>query len=253
LPETALIDRQADTNFIEHLLDSFGSLQITSPAPHGSLESFGLNPPAFAFRWKTPTHSYELRLGFLVKTQGGNNIERYMTLDGISVHIASGTTLRLIEQIQSIQSLRKKEWTTLDADDIDEIEIFRPAFHPSLRPVGAKTKAKRALFAQREGDRWTNQQHQALSADISSFLIFLSGSPVLQFIDSKTQVRQILNHLPQAYEVKLTDRSGKKTSLSLWLQGQKVYGQNSTRPEGVFQLNPKVLSALTALSAPPDR
>jgi hypothetical protein len=231
-PETSIKDTQADEIFVSHLLDSFRTLRIESKAPNGSLDSFGLNPPQFAFQWRTESGSFEFQIGS--KLHDGK--QRYFTIDGEHVYVVNGSALRLIDQIQSYQSLRKQKWINLDVDDVDEIEVYY--------------RNKPALYAQREGDIWTNQQHKPLKQDVNSLLTHLIDTHVAQFVDDHSQsnkIQQLLNK-SESYRATFTDRTGKKTTLLLRPEANKLFGTNSTRPSGVFQLNPRMISILRTLS-----
>jgi hypothetical protein len=224
-----ILDERADDIFIFHLLDTLQGLRIDAIAPHGSLESFGLEPPRFAVRWSTPQGSHEFRLGSALKDRTGN----YFTLDGQSVFVVSGPAVKMLSLIESFQWLRKRSWATLNADNIDEIELSR--------------KGKLLIYAQREGNRWTDRQHRELKQDINSFLINLTATQSDRLVDDATSADRLKKELTAnfPYEAKLSDRRGRSTVLKIAKITAKsqsgVYGSNSARPQAVFALPPSVL------------
>lgn len=218
-----LADRNADEIFLSHLLDSLTALKVESAAPRGGLESFGLNPPRFAIQWKVPNRVHELRLGDSLKIPG----QSYMTLDGHNVYVASGSAIRLLSMIDSFDSLRKKDWSDLSADDVDEVSVYR---------------SKKAVFyAQREGERWTDRRHRPVrvATRMSSTLEELVRFRPERLIDEEAEVTRLSHRLRTVgdLETRLTDRLGHTTSLVLGWEAGKLYGVSSARPKVIFAWN----------------
>jgi hypothetical protein len=239
--DVLLADRDADETFLVHLLDSLAALKIESSAPRGSMESYGLNPPRFAVQWKLPDRAFELQLGNSLKSPG----KSYLTLDGQTIYIASGSAIRLLDLIESFDSLRKKDWSDLRTDDVDQISVYRAG-----NPV---------FYAQREGDRWTDRKHQTLlaAADLSGALEEIIRHQPRRMIDDPSEKARIqhkiqgiqgTSNLPAPLEIRITDRLEKTTSMKLGWTSGNLYGISSARPELIFawdqRLEDKILRGL---------
>lgn len=221
-----ILDRSANQNFISHLIDSLESIRIQGQAPHGTLDSFGLDPPRFSIRWIIPNKSFEFHLGSNLK----KSLEAYFTVDKHHVYIASGPSIGLLNALENFQILRRKIWSSLDSDQVDEIEIFH--------------QGKPFLYAQREGDEWTDRRHKVIrKQNISQLLDDLTSSEALDFIDDAHENSKLINKLrfQALYEARLSDRFGNKLLLTLNTRNQKIYGWNSRRPQVTFILKPKLL------------
>ena len=151
----------------------------------GLLESFALDPPRFGIQWKTASKAFEFRMGS--KLQDGTGY--YFTIDRTHVYVAQGPALNMLDLITSIQFLRKKTWTTLTPDDIDEVE---------LRHLG-----KPILYAQREGDRWTDKNHRLVRKDIETLLNGAINAQTQKMIDDPKQATQLKKQI-QDHSLSLT-------------------------------------------------
>ncbi len=220
------LDLLADDIFIRHLLDALKTIKIHAVAPHGPLESFRLNPPLFAIRIKTEKNALDLQVGSLLH----QNQKRYISLDGKIVYIASGTGLELLEMIHSIHFLRKKNWSLFIADDVDEMELTYPS-----QPQKPK------LYAQREGDQWTDQRHQVVPRDFNRILNHITQVQADQLIDNSIQADELRKfiHSSSNLDVKLTNRQGKVSHLEIKKRGAFFYGISSDRPLSIFVFNLK--------------
>lgn len=228
-----ILDREANGNFVIHLLDTLKSLRSVGDAPNGPLGSFGLSPPRFALQWRTEKQAYQVLLGDVV-TQPQRGI--YLSLDGKNVVVATGSAIKLISLISSFRYLRKPAWTNLSSDDIDEIEI--------------QARGKTILYAQREGSQWNDRLHRRVKQDMNRVLDLLTRSTPEDWIDQEEEAARVktrsLAH--PLLEAKLSDRMGKTTTLSLGhFEGKKVVGMNESRPQGVFVLKSEVLESLKAM------
>lgn len=231
-----ILDSLADDTFLFHLIDSMKSIQLTSLAPQGTLESFALDPPRFGVQWKTGSKAYEFWVGSSLRDGTGY----YFTIDKTHVFVANGPALHILDLIKSFQSLRKKTWTNLTIDDVDEITL--------------KQRRKAVLYAQREGNHWTDRKHHVIKKDIDSFLNHALGAQSERMIDDPKQAASLrkLIHSSLLYEIHLSDRFGKTTSLFLSLQNGILFGINSSRP-GVFVLDSKLLQTFRQACVPSSR
>ncbi len=226
-PDHPLLDPFANEIFIAHLLDTLQSLKINAPAPRGSLESLGLDPPQFAIRWTTENTDSEIRIGSPLRDGSGY----YFTRDGVQSFVASGSVFKMLGLIDTFDFLRKRTWTLLAADEVDEIHLRGPG--------------KKAIYAQREGSQWTDQEHHTVKKEIGIFLNTLVASQAEKFIDDPMEAKKLKNYVQSrpTYDVSLNDRFGNSTSFKIRTLGSLVYGINSSRPQAICSLNPKILKA----------
>jgi hypothetical protein len=226
---TSLIDRIANDVFINHLIDTLAALRLQDNPMTGPPQAMGLRPSRFSVKWRTPTAEFKFFLGALVGDHSGR---RYISLDDSKVDIAAGSSLAMLDQIDSFQFLRNRTWTLLNADDVDEIELLRGG--------------KPFFYAQREGESWTDRAHRPIQRDVNALLSKLTATPLESFVDDATQKAQIeKSGFKQAYsEARLIDRFGKVTSLKTTELHGITYGINSTRPEGLFVMPKAILTAM---------
>lgn len=233
--ELAPIDRIANDTFINHLLDTLASLRLLENPMKGPPESMGLSPARFSLKWRTATAEFKFLLGTPLDH---NPARRFIKLEDSPPLIASGSTLAMLDQIRSFDFLRKRTWTLLNADEVDEIELLR----------GGKS----FFYAQREGDLWTDRAHQPIhkraKVDVDALLTQLTGTSVDHFIDD-TQKKNLIERTAfrrDYSEARLTDRLGKVTILKAAELGGIAYGINSTRPDGLFVMPKTILSEFNA-------
>ncbi|HLE00498.1 MAG TPA: DUF4340 domain-containing protein [Bdellovibrionota bacterium] len=225
---TTLLDRRADTVFIDHLLDTISTAQKVTSITTAAPESLGLVPPGFAFRWISKAGEMELRIG-----NPAGDATQHAEMQGLAfasappnpeVFTIRGSVLKMLAHIGSFETLRQRTWATFPADDVDELELF---IGPSPR--------KSRLYAQREGDVWTDRKHKPLKAQVGPFLEWLTTFKVAEFIDEEKLANKLANSPAAYHEVRVTDRHGKATVFRLKdLRGKstqpEVVGTLSTRP-----------------------
>jgi hypothetical protein len=230
--DVSFLDAYADGTFIAHLIDTFKSLRVESPAPNGPLESLGLKPPRFAIRLRTQTGLVEFQAGSKVRGQNGY----YFTVDGQHAFVATGSTFQMLDMIESAEFLRKRTWTLVSADDIDEIRI--------------RKKNLASLYAQREGNVWTNEKHQPIKKNIETFLSKVTSAQAQKFIDDPVKTKNIQKLITSQpfYEVDLIDRSEKRTSFKFMKAQNTLYGLNSSRPSAVFVLDNQLIREFEKLN-----
>lgn len=227
------LDRKANNSFLFHLLDSVRRIRLEECPLQGTLESFGLDPPRFAIRWKANLPGgdrvFELRTG----VQAGNSSKVYVTLDGSNVLVGSGSAFRILNLIDSIHTLRNKNWSSIEADDVDEIEFRR--------------KGRSLFYAQRDGNEWTDRRHRPVRKDTETLLSRITDAQAEGLIDNPQKATLLKNWIQNhsVFEVVLTDRGGQSVKLKLMQKERKVYGVNSERPSAVFELHPKILEHLS--------
>lgn len=223
-PEQPILDRRANGTFLLHLLNAIQSIRILHPAPHGALDSFGLNPPQYAIRWKTPEQDLEFQLGSELKDHSGS----YFTMDRDQIFIATGAAFKMLHLIDSFPYLRQKKWSALSIDDIEQVE---------LRYFG-----RSIFYAQRDGTVWTDQKHHPIRRNTEFFLTQLTTTHVRSFVDNPTQTERLKKsiQIQPFYEAITTDRFGRSTRFQIKLQDGIVYGLTSSRPSGVFQIDPRI-------------
>jgi hypothetical protein len=266
-------DHKAHGTFILHLLDTIRSLQVSEAPVSGSPESFGLASPLFILRWRVsePRTSaanttaapgtvraqvfkeYEIRLGSPVKGSDGNFQGLYASFGGLpgKTFIVQGALLRMLDMITSFQVLRLPTVLTISSDDVDEIELQKPA-----------TKTK--FYAQRENGKWADAKHQPIHADIDAFLDQVTHLRILKFVDDPSELKKwdaTLARSP-AYTLTFKDRHGHPATLKLYSHsgGQKAFATFSTRMRygtkptdknpgrpAIFEVYPEIFKSLKPL------
>lgn len=226
-----LEDNNANTNYIEHLLDTLKTLQFGPKAPSAREDVYGLSPPRFALKWKINSKLFELRIGTLVRPNSPNSPnsdEVYAQIsndEGFSqeVVIIRGAALQMLQFLDSFNTLRQQTWAMFSTDDIDEIELFH--------------KKQSILYAQRDGSNWTDRKHHPLKVNIDAFLEGLAHARVASFVDDQALNQKLYKSVQSnpEHQVLLTDRNAHTTRLLL----KADLGITSMRPGAVFRLYPE--------------
>lgn len=209
-----LIDRKAHSQLIDHLLDTLRTLRVTHLAPKGPPESFELIPPRFALRWG----GHELRLG-----------SGQFASIGSTVYEVEGAALKMLDYIDSFQSLREQTLLSpITSDDIDEVELSQGG--------------KKYFYAQREGTVWTDVHHKPVKPDMSFFLDQLTHARIQEFVDQPETSAQLAASVRKnpLVQITLKDRLGHATQ-AYWkwetMEGtKKLFSTSSLRPSAVFRI-----------------
>ncbi len=214
-----LLDRKAHSTLIDHLLDTLKTLRVTAPAPKGPPESFELSPPHFAIRWS----GNEMRLG----------AGKFVAI-GPSIYEMEGAALKMIELIESFQTLRQQTWLSpLTSDDVDEIELYRGK--------------KKYFYAQRDGSVWTDQKHKPVRQDVAFFLDQLTHTRIEEFVDTPQLSARLVQSIRKAptQHIIFKDRNGRTTEADLKWEvvdaSEKLYGTTSSRPGSAFRIFPEAI------------
>ena len=235
----SLGDTVANASFIEHLLDSISALQVQSiPASQGP-ESQGLARPIFAIRWTTGTkenrQEHELKLGALVQDQSSRGA-RFAAIRSMNqpekVLVINGSVLKLLQHLDSFTTLRHAEWATEHIDDVDEAEF--------------KVNGMLTLYAQREGESWTDRNERPLQFDVTGALQKILRARIIEFIEeprSLAQASSTLNSGTGHYELVLRDRHGAATTLRARATESHLLASHSKRPAALFKIPRETLSA----------
>lgn len=236
----ALLDRMAHGSFLTHFISTLRTLQIVERAPAGPTESFGLAPPKIALRWG----DFEIFIGDpAVSAQRPRSAtERYAQIRKLSdkpsetplpVYVIKGAALQMLDMAPTFHSLRQPTLLSpLDADDIDEIEIFR--------------KEKPILYAQREGSVWTDRKHRAVRKDIDSWLEKLTHARIREYIDDPSVASKSVSEAAKKplYSAILKDRHGKPTRVDLFTaSGEAIAHLPSGREPKVFKAFPELIES----------
>ena len=228
-PGKVLLDRMAKGGLIEHVMSTLQTLQVEGPAPHGSLESFGLNPPHFAIRWKTEGGSYgEVRLAH--QMSGSSAGFGTLVVQGVVSPVAKlqGALYRMVETITTFESLRQQQilapWIP---DDFDEVEI--------------SSKGQKRFYAQRAGETWADAKGKALTEpkarEITATLERLVHAQAMAFVDDLPLTQKLNARLQKAPELSilLKDRKGNPLTLRLgW--GQLEEGRDELLASSTHRL-----------------
>lgn len=233
--ERELSDRLADEKFVDHLLDTFSTLVLNSPAPSGNLETFRLKPPQYYVKWKTRDRAFEFKLG-LKKNDPGN---AYLTTPPDSpVWLVQGAAPRMFSLIDSFDSLRRKNWSLLSVDAVDEVEIRGP---------GLKT-----LYAQRDGPVWADHSHHPLALagagafKTDDFLKQITGAQAQKILDQPIEIKEWKKKILNSPHLIIQLRGHNVAESFFYLKriDQQVYGWSPSRADAVFLFDPSLTKRL---------
>ena len=231
LPET--IDPYANENLIHHLLDTLSSTRREEPAPRGPLGAFHLDPPRYAIQVTDQNKSSQLLIGDPIPNQTSS---AYALIPGATTPwIISSPLLPLLRSMSSWKHLRKSTITFETPDDIDEITLLKDK--------------KVILYAQRDGDTWTNESHQRIKPPIDSFLKKLLTTPPANLIEDSLQITQIKTFIqthPQGIrEIKLAGGLIPSFRILLFTDTQgRTLIHYTRRPDVYFQLKKDPLKGI---------
>lgn len=231
-----LLDKIADDIFVNHLLDALRSLKIDGPAPHGNLESYGLDPARIAIRCKLKDNSFEMQFGSSV----GRTSKAYFNMSSRPGErwIVSGSALNLLGMIDQFQFLRKKTWLLTHSDDVDEIQVIQ---NGTLK-----------FFAQREGEHWTDQKHRIIKKDIATLLEKFTSLQIDRFLDDQDEAKTREKWIDQkpAFEVHLLGRRNNKTSAKIRFDRNRFFGKSNDRNGKTFMIEGKVKTVIDEILRP---
>lgn len=237
----ALGDNLANGTLILHLLDTVRTLQVKDATLSGTPESFGLAPPWYDLRWTVAgsTQEHELALGSPAKAQDGSFAGLYGRIlqpaTGPQTEVMNGSLLKMLELIPDFNALRLQRFVTFESDDVDEIEIYGGA--------SPDVKANLKLYAQREGDHWTDARHKPLSQDLSSWLDQLSHLRIQRFVDDPAEAARLRRQplLHAIYTLRFRGRTLRPVVVRLAHAGE-AFGTISSRatPESRGQKSPQL-------------
>ena len=223
-----LLDRRADSAFVNHLLSLLATFQAVDEAPRGPPASFGLEPPRFGIRASGNGKSFAVNLGFPAPKGAGS----YTDIPGppaSRIVVGSGSMIEMLGMIQSFDVLRRRTLSNLSADDVDEIELW--------------AKGQKLIYAQRQGDDWADAHQKKLraplQATLSETLEALTHLRIQSFLDDSPAARNPQARLKKAeYRAILKDRSGTPMEIRLTRIGDRLWGSSTSRGEAVFEMHP---------------
>ena len=237
--EGKFLDNQADANLVNHLLDTLKTLQFSSQATLGPLTSFGLDPPRFALRWRTPNHSFELRMGDAVQGSESVFYGQISSESGLiqaTPIVLKGSAQKLLGYISNFSKIRRLTLSMLTSDDVDEFLL--------------KRQGKIMLFAQRDGDLWTDKKHRTIrKIEVGKLLDQLTHIRIKDFVDESNLAREIGEAIQKspAFEAVLTPRKGEAKVIRLsWFKPKqskesKLWMTDSGRNSAVFEAYPEII------------
>lgn len=250
-----LADRWANGPFILHLLDTIRTVQAKEAPFSGTPDSFGLAHPWYDLRWYTGStgsggqeNEREIALGAPAKDSDGNFSGLYGEIlkpFNPRIYTLNGALLKMLELLPNFNAIRLPRLATFDADDVDEIEVFRGA--------------RKVFYAQREGGSWTDAHHRAHARDVDGWLEAITHLRIQRFVDDAAEadqaLRQGLKH--PAWGLRFKGKNLKPVVIGLNRRGV-VEATVSTRPDSaqngktlaVFELYPQARNLASSLLEP---
>lgn len=225
----ALLDRRANSPFLNHLLSTLTTLVWQETPAQGDLENFGLRVPHYAIRFRARDRDFDLQLGLPAGTQN-----RYARVAGHApALVVRGATLRMIELIEGFETFRLPTVLTFDRDRPDEVELLEREL-----PV---------LYAQRHNDDWADRRLRPPRFDVAAYVDYLVHLRMRRYVDDPVRARAITAALAKAptWRIVLTDRRGARTELRVGRGPDgTLVATNSDRPETAFELFPETARGL---------
>jgi len=227
--KNAGIDQEANSNFINHLLDAYRSLKVLRPAPSSTLANLGLDPPKFILIFDDKN---EIKIGQSAENEGINILlnSQPSSKPQETPMIGSGSFFQLLDQIAQLDYLRERRLAMTDLDDIDDVTITK----------------KRVFLTHAEREPALEGGFQPL---VLRFLRALTEAQVLKFNDDPEENKKALFALnsKSSFEVSLKDRRKNETLIRLFQKGARTIAQVSKRGENSFQINSSLLNLIEAL------
>jgi hypothetical protein len=247
-----ILDHAANRTWILHFIDTLTTyrpdklLDISNITP-AVRANYGLNPPRYEIQWQVMNletqklDSYELQIGNPTTqsktpdpTAEGNGESFSIFPPSSDIYEANGASMAMLDFLKGFSTLRRETLSPIDSDDVDEIRVEK---------AGVKT-----LYAQRDGDKWTDEKHHPVKADVTSFLDRVTHLRILQFIDDTAQAQTLKKSLasPSGRTViTLTDRYSHPVQLTFAKVDALPVATVNTRSDAVFALFPGSLEKLS--------
>jgi len=224
------LDRELDTNRIDHVLDTIQSLSVQDEAPSGKLDTFGLEPAHYTLEFTSEGRTYLINVGsresgtrlFYAQAQAPGHKSLSPPL------ILSGTTISILENWDTFQSARQGLFVGRHTDDVDAIKIF---------------KGQQMVFGvERSGDGWVDAKKKAVKKKVTEFLDRLLMAEITRFIDEPVENERRLKEIQSnpTYRIEL---EGMNLKLTVWLKKEKsgaTWATQSLRNGKTFELHSKL-------------
>ena len=241
-----LVDTRADSQFIQHLLDTLQSLQAVStfsPDTMRAKASLGLEPPSILLRWSVPNESGVAQIFEAQLADVGEDLSATdsSTVAAYFPHLQNGgmvkgAALQMLRYLDSFDVLRQRKLSLWTSEPVEGITL--------------KKKAHVELSAQRRSGNWKLSGPHPLRADIPQLLEGLVHARIQKFVDEPdaAQRLQTLVLKKPLYQVTLRDRDGGESVLSFTPAPNDPTGgflaTNSLRPDGVYLVHPGIRKIL---------
>jgi hypothetical protein len=231
----ALPDRLANRNYILHLLDTLGTFHTTGTTELTPQDA-GLTPPRYALEWKAwneatgESQTFQVQIGSPTDPAHPANEESYGIFPpSQKVVKVDGAAVAMLDYLKSFSELRQDSLSPLTSDDVDEIEIDKGA--------------RKIFYAQREGERWTNEVHKPWKENVGAFLDRITHLRIAKFLDSDAEITRARGELGKFLleKIILKDRAGNPTVLRFAQVAKRPLADVSTRGSAVFELYPGAL------------
>lgn len=228
--QPAPLDKELDTNRIEHVLDTISSLVVQNEAPAGKLDVFGLEPAHYTLEFTADNQNHLLQIGsresgtrlFYAQAQAPGHKKVSPPI------VLSGTTLSILEHWDRFQSVRLNLFVGRVTDDVDAIKIFRGA--------------QNVFTAERSGDDWIDAKKKPIKKKVTDFLDRLLMAEITKFQDNPEENARIVKETKTnpSYRIEL---EGLNIKATLWLKKEKsgtTWATQSLRDGKAFELHSKL-------------
>lgn len=228
-----LLDEEARSSFIEHLIDSVSTITNTQTAPKGSDEQLGLSRPEWMIRIyvKDPDSVIEMKIGSL-DTQTSSYVSRISWNGKSEALLARGAFFGLLSHIKDFHYLRQPQLSSKKPSDVFVIDTFN-----------GKSKAH---HIERNVNEWIAPPHRDVTESVDAWLERVLNLRIYRFIDSKEEQNLLRKKLGEkaAYSIHVKDIQQNTEKWSFFRRGKEVFATSSSRQNLFFQLHPAAFHRL---------
>ncbi len=217
-------DRYADTAFVDHLLDTLGTLKIQEKAPQASKESLGLSPPQWAIRFTRNGKTQEVKIG-----QYDSTIRAAFIEIKSQVYLAKGALLAMFGHLKNFEKLRHGKLSRITLNDVVSVEV--------------EVSGKSSFYAERLSGGWANKEQKKYKEGVvTPWLKRIFEIRIQHFIDQPHLIKMKTRFFVKPLiRIRTRDRHGKEVTFGIIKDQGKILTRTSNRVAGMFELYPESL------------
>lgn len=226
--QALLTDTLADAKLINHLLDTLRTLTIEDNQVSGPSDNLGLASPDFSLEWRSEGKTFSLEVG----TQDLSTSTAYVRFphaDRDQVFLVKGAAVQMLDHFRTFAETREKRLVGLDLDDVAGVS--------------------NPIHAQRLSGGWGDLKNKPYSDRFGEWLDAFLHLRVQAFLEeSDPEIKTAKRALSKPkWIIELIDQGDQKTKIEVARVGNRLYAQNRSRNEAIFELPLQAEKHLTVL------